>query len=76
VLDSGLADIIMLDNFGLEAMRSAVALIDGKIPAEASGNVNLDTVLDIALTGVDFISVGSLTYSYKSLDLSLKAIKK
>jgi nicotinate-nucleotide pyrophosphorylase (carboxylating) len=76
VLDSGLADIIMLDNFGLEAMRSAVALIDGKIPAEASGNVNLGTVLDIALTGVDFISVGSLTYSYKSLDLSLKAIKK
>ncbi len=75
VLDTGLADIIMLDNFGLDAMREAVSVIKGKIPTEASGNVNLDTVFDIAQTGVDFISVGSLTYSYKSLDLSLKALK-
>lgn len=75
VLAAGLADIIMLDNFGLEKMREAVAYIGGRLPTEASGNVNLDTVFDIAQTGVDFISVGSLTYSYKSLDLSLKALK-
>jgi nicotinate-nucleotide pyrophosphorylase (carboxylating) len=76
VLEVGLADIIMLDNFQLDKMAEAVRLINGAIKTEASGNVNLETVLPIAETGVDFISVGSLTYSYKSLDLSLKAKKE
>ena len=70
---SGLADIIMVDNFSLSDTIKAVELINGKIPIEASGNVNEQTILKIAETGVDFISVGALTHSYKCLDLSLKA---
>jgi nicotinate-nucleotide pyrophosphorylase (carboxylating) len=70
---SGLADIIMVDNFSLSDTLKAVELINGKIPIEASGNVNEQTILKIAETGVDFISVGALTHSYKCLDLSLKA---
>lgn len=66
------ADIIMLDNMPLDRMREAVALIDGRRPVEASGNVTLESVRAIAETGVDFISVGSLTHSVKALDLSLK----
>ncbi|GAA4808948.1 nicotinate-nucleotide diphosphorylase (carboxylating) [Marinicella pacifica] len=62
---------IMLDNMSNDEMRKAVALADGKTPLEASGNVNLDTVADIAATGVDFISVGALTHSVKALDYSL-----
>ena len=52
-------------------MRAAVELAARKIPLEASGNVNLDTVASIAATGVDFISVGALTHSVKALDVSL-----
>ena len=74
VLSSGLADIIMLDNFNLENTRLAVELISGSIITEASGNVTENTIVDIAETGVDYISVGALTYSYKSLDMSLKAV--
>jgi nicotinate-nucleotide pyrophosphorylase (carboxylating) len=75
-LDSGLADIIMLDNFSLDQMREAVSLVDGKVPLEASGNINESTIAAVAETGVDYISVGALTHSYKSLDLSLKAVSK
>ena len=64
-------DRIMLDNMSHEMMRAAVSLAAGKIPLEASGNVNLDTVAAIAATGVDFISVGALTHSVKALDVSL-----
>ena len=64
-------DIIMLDNMNVEDMKRAVEMIGGKIKTEASGNVNEDTIREIAECGVDFISVGALTHSIKSLDLSL-----
>lgn len=67
-------DIIMLDNMSLELIKEAVSLIDGRALTEVSGNVNLDTIRDIAKTGVDFISTGAITHSYKSLDLSLRII--
>jgi len=63
----------MVDNFSLTDTIKAVELVNGKIPIEASGNINEQTILKIAETGVDFISVGALTHSYKCLDLSLKA---
>jgi nicotinate-nucleotide pyrophosphorylase (carboxylating) len=65
------ADAIMLDNMSLEAMREAVRLIGGAIPVEASGNVTLANVRQIAETGVDFISVGALTHSVSAADISL-----
>lgn len=70
VLAAGV-DTIMLDNFTLEDMRRGVELIAGKAVIEASGGVNLETVREIALTGVDVISVGALTHQIHSLDLGL-----
>lgn len=67
-------DVIMLDNFTLEDMREAVNLVAGRITLEASGGVTLDTVRDIADTGVDVISVGALTHSARVLDIGLDAI--
>ena len=64
-------DIIMLDNFSLSDLREGVALIAGKCMVEASGGVNLETVAEIAKTGVDVISVGALTHSARALDLGL-----
>lgn len=64
-------DIIMLDNFNIEDLRKGVEIIDGKCVVEASGGVNLDTVGEIAQTGVDVISVGALTHSARALDLGL-----
>ena len=64
-------DRIMLDNFSLEDLRRAVELVGGRIPLEASGGVTLDTIRDVALTGVDYISVGDITHSVKALDISL-----
>jgi len=64
---------IMLDNFSLSDLRTAIEMIGGKFETEASGGVSLETVRDIAATGVGYISVGALTHSYRSLDLSLKA---
>ncbi len=75
-LACGLADIIMLDNFTTGDMHQAVRLAGGRVPLEASGNVREETIVAIAETGVDFISVGALTHSYKSLDLSLKAERR
>jgi nicotinate-nucleotide pyrophosphorylase (carboxylating) len=69
-LDAG-ADIIMLDNMDLDTMREAVELIDGRAIAEASGGVNLETVSDIAKTGVNLISVGALTHSSPAVDISM-----
>ncbi len=66
------ADIIMLDNMTNEDMRKAVAVVNGKVPLEASGNVTLANVRQIAETGVDFISVGALTHSVSASDISLK----
>ena len=65
------ADIIMLDNMELAAMREAVLLIDGKALVEASGGVNLETIRGIAETGVDIISVGALTHSARAMDISM-----
>jgi len=70
VLDGG-AHTVLLDNFSLEDLRRGVALIGGRATVEASGGVNLDTVGDIARTGVDVISVGALTHSARALDLGL-----
>lgn len=66
---------IMLDNMNLAAMRTAVARIAGRYETEASGGINEDTIGAIAETGVDFVSLGALTHSYKSLDISLKIVK-
>jgi nicotinate-nucleotide pyrophosphorylase (carboxylating) len=68
------ADRILLDNMGLEDLRAAVALAGGGVPLEASGGVTLETVPAIAATGVDFVSVGALTHSTRSLDVSLEVI--
>ena len=65
------ADIIMLDNMSLAEMRSAVALVAGRVPLEASGGVSLETVRAIAETGVDIISVGALTHSPRAMDISM-----
>lgn len=72
VLDAGGADRIMLDNFTPEDLSQAVKLIKKRSETEASGKITLENVREYALTGVDFISTGSITHSYKSLDLSLK----
>jgi nicotinate-nucleotide pyrophosphorylase (carboxylating) len=68
----GKADIIMLDNMGLDKMKEAVKIVNGNAITEASGNVNIDTIYDIACTGVDIISVGGLTHSVHSFDISMK----
>lgn len=67
-----LADVIMLDNMSNEVMKKCVELNEGKKKLEASGNMELKKVRSVALLGVDYISVGSLTHSYKALDISLK----
>jgi nicotinate-nucleotide pyrophosphorylase (carboxylating) len=65
-------DRIMLDNMELETMRNAVQMVHGRLPVEASGNVSLSNVRQIAETGVDFISSGILTHSAPVLDISMK----
>jgi nicotinate-nucleotide pyrophosphorylase (carboxylating) len=65
-------DSIMLDNFDLETMRQAVDQVAGRVKLEASGNVNLTTIRAIAETGVDYISVGSLTKDVQAVDLSMR----
>jgi nicotinate-nucleotide pyrophosphorylase (carboxylating) len=72
-LDAGGIDRIMLDNMNPEQLREAVALVAGRLPLEASGGITEQTIAEVATTGVDFISVGALTHSAGSLDLSLKA---
>ncbi|WP_284876818.1 carboxylating nicotinate-nucleotide diphosphorylase [Brevundimonas sp. MEB006b] len=74
LIDEGAApDVIMLDNFSLDALRAAVARVAGRIVLEASGGVDLTTVRGIAETGVDVISVGALTHSAPVLDIGLDA---
>jgi nicotinate-nucleotide pyrophosphorylase (carboxylating) len=73
VLAIGQVDRIMLDNFTPELLREAVKRIGGRFETEASGGITRSTMRTYAETGVDYISVGALTHSYKSLDLSLKA---
>lgn len=69
-------DVIMLDNMSCEEMKKAVELTAGRAKLEASGNVTLDTIREIAETGVDIISLGALTHSVKAFDISMKWGKK
>ncbi len=69
------ADMIMLDNMPKEAMKEVVKRVKGKVPLEVSGKVSLRRVKEIASLGVDFISVGSLTHSYKSVDISIEFLR-
>jgi nicotinate-nucleotide pyrophosphorylase (carboxylating) len=69
------ADLILLDNFPLEQIRVAVQRVGGKVPLEASGNMNLERARQAAEAGVDYISVGALTHSAKALDLSLLVVR-
>jgi len=73
-LNTNAVDVIMLDNMSVDIMKEAVAIIEGKCETEASGGITEETIVPIAETGVDYISVGALTHSYKSLDISLKAV--
>ncbi len=75
VLKIGNIDRIMLDNFKIEQMAEAVKLIDKKFEVEASGNINLENVLRVAQTGVDFISIGYLTHSPKAVDISMEIVR-
>ncbi len=68
-------EMIMLDNFPLDLSRRAVALNRGRARLEISGNVTQENIVEKAATGVDFISVGALTHSYRSLDLSLEIMR-
>ncbi len=74
VINSTGVDRILLDNFNFEKLKEAVALINGRFITEASGGITLDNVLEYAQCGVDYVSMGALTHSVKSLDMSLKAI--
>ena len=66
------ADIIMLDNMGTDEMREVVQMVAGKAKLEASGGITLANVRRVAMTGVDIISIGALTHSYRALDISLE----
>jgi nicotinate-nucleotide pyrophosphorylase (carboxylating) len=70
-LDAG-ADAILLDNMTLDQVKDAVRQTNGRVPLEVSGGIHLGNVRKYALTGVDFISVGALTHSFKSADISLE----
>src|SRR5690554_2301262 len=70
----GGVDRIMLDNFTPALTREAVKIVDGRVELESSGGITRDTLREYAEAGVDFISVGALTHSVKSLDMSLKAV--
>jgi nicotinate-nucleotide pyrophosphorylase (carboxylating) len=71
VLDVGIADVVMIDNFDLDSMRKAVAMVAGRLVIEASGGITLDSAAAIAETGVDYLSSGALTHSVRNLDVGL-----
>ncbi|MBS1529234.1 MAG: carboxylating nicotinate-nucleotide diphosphorylase [Bacteroidetes bacterium] len=75
VMQVGGVDQILLDNFGFDDLRKAVKRIGGRFLTEASGGITVDNIRQFAECGVDYISVGGLTHSVRSLDLSLKAVK-
>lgn len=75
VLDAGGIDRILLDNFNFDDLRKAVGMVGGKFDTEASGGITIENIRQYAECGVDYISVGALTHSVRSLDLSLKAVK-
>lgn len=68
------ADIILLDNMAPELLSKAVQLVNGRVPLEASGNMNLDKLAEVAKTGVDYISMGALTHSAVSVDVGLDIV--
>jgi nicotinate-nucleotide pyrophosphorylase (carboxylating) len=74
-VSSGIPNRIMFDNFEPDLIQQALIIVDRKMETEASGGINLSNVRSYALTGVDCISIGALTHSVKSLDLSLKIVK-
>ena len=76
VLHAGGVNRILLDNFNFDDLRKAVKVIGGRYATEASGGITIDNIRQYAECGVDYISVGALTHSVKSLDLSLKAVKE
>lgn len=71
VLSVGGADVVLLDNMDTPTLMTAVQMIDGRIVSEASGNMKLDRIAEVAATGVDYISSGALTHSVRTLDLGL-----
>jgi len=71
VLDVGLADVVLIDNFDPESMRKAVAMVAGRLVIEASGGITLASAAAIAETGVDYLSSGALTHSIQNLDVGL-----
>ena len=71
VLDEGGADVVLLDNMDGPTLRQAVEMAQGRIVLEASGNMRLSRIAEVAATGVDYISVGALTHSAQVLDLGL-----
>ncbi len=74
VLRIGGVDRVMFDNFDIPTTKKGVEMVNGRFEIESSGGITFDTLRDYAETGVDFISVGALTHSVKSLDMSLKAM--
>ncbi|UCH15884.1 MAG: carboxylating nicotinate-nucleotide diphosphorylase [Bacteroidales bacterium] len=75
IISTGMVDLIMLDNFSIQDTKEAVKIVRGKYKIESSGRINLENVRDYAECGVDYISVGALTHQFKSLDMSMKAVK-
>jgi nicotinate-nucleotide pyrophosphorylase (carboxylating) len=73
VLQYGCVDRIMLDNFSFEDLKKAISVIDNKFVTEASGGITQENIVEYAQCGVNFVSMGALTHSVKSLDMSLKA---
>jgi nicotinate-nucleotide pyrophosphorylase (carboxylating) len=71
VLDTGLADAVLLDNMDIATLREAVGLNEGRLELEASGGVTLDSIAAIAATGVDYASAGALTHSAPNFDCAL-----
>ncbi|MGD0024686.1 MAG: carboxylating nicotinate-nucleotide diphosphorylase, partial [Xanthobacteraceae bacterium] len=71
VLKVGLADVVLIDNFDLESMRRAVAMVAGRLVIEASGGITLEAAAAIAETGIDYLSSGALTHSVQNLDIGL-----
>ena len=71
VLDVGLADVVLIDNFDLAAMRKAVEMVAGRLVVEASGGITLESAAAVAETGVDYLSSSALTHSARSLDVGL-----
>jgi nicotinate-nucleotide pyrophosphorylase (carboxylating) len=76
VIAYGRVDRIMLDNFLVEDVHSAVQLVAGRFETEASGGIRKNNVREYAETGVDYISIGAFTHNFRSLDMSLKAVRK